>query len=403
MAQALEHLRVLDLSRVLAGPWAGQILADLGADVIKVERPGEGDDTRGWGPPYLKNKDGSDSDTAAYYLAANRGKKSIAIDIAKPEGAALIVEMVRHVDIVIENFKTGGLARYGLDYESLSKINPRLIYCSITGFGQTGPKAHTPGYDFIVQGMAGLMSITGSEESGPVKVGTAVADLTTGIYGVIGILAAIAHRDQSGRGQHIDMALFDTQLSWLANQNLNYLVGDIVPGLMGNAHPSIVPYQDFKTQDGHLIIAVGNDRQFARFANLIGHDEWSEDVRFKTNGARVRNRHLLIPKIADIMAQKTTTVWRELLESARVPCGPINTIAQAFNEETAKARGMAVAMNDPEAGEIKLVANPIKFSQTPLQYHRPPPRLGEHTQEILCGFGYSLDQIAALKADGVIG
>lgn len=403
MAAALEHIRVLDLSRVLAGPWAGQILADLGADVIKVERPGCGDDTRGWGPPYLKQKDGTDSDTAAYYLAANRGKKSIAIDMAQPEGAALIKKLAMESDIVIENFKTGGLAKYGLDYESLSKDHPGLIYCSITGFGQDGPLAHNAGYDFIVQGMAGLMSITGTPESGPVKVGTAVADLTTGMYGVIGILAALAHREQTGQGQHVDMALFDTQLSWLANQNLNYLVGGVTPGRLGNAHPSIVPYQDFETKDGHLIIAVGNDRQFARFADLLGHPEWVEDPAYRTNAGRVRHRDLLVPLIAQLMKGRSTEDWRQALDAIRIPNGPINTIAQAFDEETAKARGMKVTMDHPVSGQVDLVANPIKLSHTPISYDRPPPGLGEQCEEILAGLGLNADDIAKLRQKAVIG
>jgi len=403
MRAALDHIRVLDLSRVLAGPWAGQILADLGAEVIKVERPDGGDDTRGWGPPYLKDKNGKDSDTAAYYLAANRGKKSIAIDMATAEGAALIKKLAQNCDILIENFKTGGLAKYGLDYDSLSKDHPGLIYCSITGFGQTGPLAHHAGYDFIVQGMAGLMSITGSAESGPTKVGTAVADLTTGMYGVIGILAALAHRGQTGQGQHIDMALFDTQLSWLANQNLNYLVGGQVPGLLGNAHPSIVPYQDFETLDGHLIVAVGNDRQFARFANLLGHEEWAQDNRFSRNAGRVRHRDQLIPQIIGIMKSRTTEEWRQCLNDIRVPNGPINTIAQAFDEETAKARGLKVTMDHPVSGQVDLVANPIKMSATPIKYKSAPPAHGAQADDILHDLGLSHSEIEALREKGVVG
>lgn len=402
MKAALEHIRVLDLSRVLAGPWAGQILADLGAEVIKVERPDGGDDTRGWGPPYLKDTDGVESDTAAYYLAANRGKKSIAIDMATAEGAALVKKLARSCDIVIENFKTGGLAKYGLDYESLSQDHPGLIYCSITGFGQTGPLAHHAGYDFIVQGMAGLMSITGSPESGPTKVGTAVADLTTGVYGVVGILAALAHRERTGQGQHIDMALFDTQLSWLANQNLNYLVGNMVPGLMGNAHPSIVPYQDFETADGHLIVAVGNDRQFARFAKLLGHEDWVEDERFATNGGRVRHRDALIPEIIARMKTSSTAEWRRRLDEIRIPNGPINTIAQAFDEETAKARGLKVTMDHPISGTVDLVANPIKMSKTPVQYKAPPPGFGAQADDILLDLGLSDADIKALREKAVI-
>lgn len=403
MAGPLKHIRVLDLSRVLAGPWAGQILADLGADVIKVERPGTGDDTRGWGPPYMKDKDGRDSDTAAYYLSANRGKRSIAIDMAQAEGQALIRRLAQGVDIVIENFKVGGLAKYGLDYKSLSKDHPGLIYCSITGFGQTGPLASRAGYDFIVQGMAGLMSITGTVEGGPTKVGTAVADLTTGMYGVIGILAALAHRERTGEGQHIDMALFDTQLSWLANQNLNYLVGGLTPGRIGNAHPSIVPYQDFETADGHLIVAVGNDRQFARFAHVLGKDEWAQDADLQTNRARVRHRDKLCRDITDIMKTKTTDEWRAALDAASIPCGPINTIPQAFAEATAQARGMKVTLPHNQAGEVDLVANPIKFSRTEIEYDTSPPGLGEHSDVILQDLGLKEDEIAALRAQGVVG
>jgi crotonobetainyl-CoA:carnitine CoA-transferase CaiB-like acyl-CoA transferase len=323
--------------------------------------------------------------------------------MAQPEGAALIKKLAMQADIVIENFKTGNLAKYGLDYESLSKDHPGLIYCSITGFGQDGPLAHNAGYDFIVQGMAGLMSITGTPESGPVKVGTAVADLTTGMYGVIGILAALAHREQTGQGQHVDMALFDTQLSWLANQNLNYLVGGITPGRLGNAHPSIVPYQDFETKDGHLIIAVGNDRQFARFADLLGYPEWAEDPNFKTNAGRVRHRDLLIPLIAQLMKGRSTEEWRNALDTIRIPNGPINTIPQAFDEETAKARGMKVTMDHPVSGKVDLVANPIKLSRTPISYNQAPPGLGEQSDEILASIGLGVADIAELRRKAVIG
>ncbi|MFZ5608455.1 MAG: CaiB/BaiF CoA transferase family protein [Pseudomonadota bacterium] len=403
MAGPLTHLKVLDLSRVLAGPWAGQILADLGAQVVKVERPDGGDDTRSWGPPYMKRRDGSQSDTAAYFLAANRGKRSIAIDMAKPQGAELIRRLAQHSDILIENFKVGGLAKYGLDYPRLAADHPGLIYCSITGFGQNGPMAPRAGYDFLIQGMAGLMSITGTPESGPVKVGTAVADLTTGMYAVIGILAALAHRARTGEGQHVDMALFDTQLSWLANQNLNYLVGGIVPGRLGNAHPSIVPYQDFPTADGRLIVAIGNDRQFARFAALLGHGEWSEEGRYASNAARVRGRDTLVPAIAAIMARETTQHWRRLLDEAGIPCGPINSIAEAFAEPTAVARGLKVDMAHEEAGRLSLVANPIKLSATPLDYGLPPPGLGAHSDEILAELGVTDSEREALRAAKVIG
>ncbi len=403
MTGPLSHLTILDLSRVLAGPWAGQILADLGAQVIKVERPGSGDDTRAWGPPFLKDAAGNDSRESAYYLAANRGKRSVAIDIARPEGQAIVKRLARRSDALIENYRVGGLARYGLDYESLAALHPGLVYCSITGFGQDGPLAAEPGYDFLIQGMAGLMSITGPEDGPPTKVGTAVADLTTGMYAVIAILAAIAHREKTGHGQHIDMALFDTQLGWLANQNMNYLVGGTVPHRRGNAHPNIVPYQDFATRDGHIIVCVGNDRQFARFAEAIEEPGLAADARFATNAARVRNRKELVGIIARRMGARKTDEWLRILKRARVPHGPINDIAGAFAHPQAIHRGLRVELDHPLGVRVPTVANPIRFSGTAIAYRDPPPMLGQHTDAVLGELGYDADEIARLRKAGVVG
>jgi len=403
MAGPLAHLKILDLSRVLAGPWAGQILGDLGADVIKVEHPGTGDDTRGWGPPYLKDEEGHESHEAAYYLSANRNKRSIAIDLANKEGQKIIKQLAASVDVVLENFKVGGLKKYGLDYAGLKAVNPKLVYCSITGFGQDGPYASRAGYDFIVQGMSGLMSVTGAPDGPPMKVGTAVADLTTGMYAVIGILAALSHRDRTGEGQYIDMALLDTQMSWLANQNMNYLVGGTSPGRSGNAHPNIVPYQDFETADGHIIVAVGNDRQFARFAAAIGAPELARNKSYETNEGRVRHRATLVPTIAERMQAKSTAHWMEALEAAGIPHGPIHTVGEAFSDPQAVHRGMKVEMDHPLGVTLASVASPIKMSATPPDYRRPPPMLGQHTDALMAEIGYEADEVARLKAAGVIG
>ncbi|MGK2285921.1 CaiB/BaiF CoA transferase family protein [Pedomonas sp. V897] len=403
VAGALAGIRVLDLSRVLAGPWAGQIFADLGADVIKVERPGAGDDTRGWGPPFLKDKDGNPTRESAYYLCANRGKRSLALDITRPEGQEIVRRLAARSDVVLENFKTGGLAKYGLDYESLRTINPRLIYCSITGFGQTGPNAGRPGYDFLIQGMAGLMSVTGTPESGPTKVGVAVTDLTTGLYSVIAILAALQARHRTGEGQHIDMALFDVQLGWMANQATNYLVGGIVPGLMGNAHPNIVPYQDFPTQDGRIIVAVGNDEQFRRFAAILGRSEWGQDERFADNRARVANRAELVALIEAELRRAPSAHWLAALDKAGIPCGAVQSVAQAFESEQARARGLTVALEHPLAGTVKTVANPIKLSGTPIEYGSAPPMVGQHSRAVLTELGLGEDDIRALAEAGVVG
>lgn len=384
---ALAGLRVLDLSRVLAGPWAGQLMADLGADVVKVERPGAGDDTRAWGPPWLTDDDGLPTSESAYYLSANRNKRSVTIDIGKPEGQALVRQLAAQADIVLENFKVGGLEQYGLDYASLKEINPRLIYCSITGFGQTGPYASRAGYDFLIQGMGGLMSLTGrpdgDEGEGPMKVGVALTDVMTGLYATVAVLAALTHRERTGQGQHIDLALLDVQIACLANQASNYLVGGMVPKRMGNAHPNIVPYQDFPTADGYMIIAIGNDSQFASFCRAAGHPEWATDERFATNPQRVKHRDALIALIRAVTVIRTTDEWIAAMEAAGVPCGPINSLAKVFADPQVQARSMRVEMPHPLAGKVPLVANPIRMSASPVQYLNPPPTLGEHTEQVL--------------------
>ncbi|WAB97959.1 CaiB/BaiF CoA-transferase family protein [Pseudomonas putida] len=404
---ALSHLRVLDLSRVLAGPWSGQILADLGADVIKVERPGCGDDTRAWGPPFLKDAQGENTSEAAYYLSANRNKRSVTIDFTQPEGQRLVRELAAKSDIVIENFKVGGLAAYGLDYTSLKSVNPKLIYCSITGFGQTGPYAKRAGYDFMIQGLGGLMSLTGrpdgEEGAGPVKVGVALTDILTGLYSTVAILAALAHRDQTGVGQHIDMALLDVQVACLANQAMNYLTTGNAPRRLGNAHPNIVPYQDFPTADGDFILTVGNDGQFRKFAEVAGQPQWADDPRFATNKLRVANRSQLIPLIRQATVFKTTAEWVSQLEAAGVPCGPINDLAQMFQDPQVLARGLAVSMPHALAGSVPQVASPIRLSETPVEYRRAPPLLGEHTEAVLGDvLGLDGDALGRLRSAGVV-
>jgi glutaryl-CoA transferase len=407
MNATLSHLRVLDMSRILAGPWATQILADMGAEVIKVERPGQGDDTRSWGPPYAKDKDGQDTSEAAYYLSANRGKKSIAIDITQEAGQKIIRQLVCESDVVVENFKVGSLKKYGLDYESLTKINPQLIYCSITGFGQTGPYANRPGYDFAIQAMGGLMSITGQSDDkpggGPQKVGVALVDVTTGLYATIAILAAIANRYETGEGQYIDLALLDVQAAVLANQAMNYFTTGKSPSRLGNEHPNIVPYQSLATADGHIILAVGNDFQFKRFCELVNNPELAHDPRFISNKERVRNRAILIPIIEKIMKQRNSEEWLKKLDEENIPCGPINSIDEVFANEQIRHRGMQLEIEHPVAEKISMVANPINFSKTPNTYDRPPPLLAEHTNEILTEL-LDLDEtkINALKNAGVI-
>lgn len=404
--QALAGVRVLDLSRVLAGPWCTQTLADLGADVIKIERPVSGDDTRAWGPPYLKDADGQDTSEAAYFLGANRNKRSLAVDLATPEGQAIVRKLAGQVDVLVENFKVGDLARYGLDAPSLLAEHPGLVICSITGFGQTGPYAERAGYDYAVQGMGGLMSVTGERDDlpggGPQKVGVAVADLFTGMYATVAILAALRHRDATGQGQVIDMALFDTQLAMLANLGSNYLCSGKAPGRMGNAHQNIVPYQVFEASDGHLILAVGNDRQFAKFCDIAGHPAWATDPRFATNAERVRHRATLVPLLEDAIRQRPRNDWLAALEAAKVPCGSINSIAEALADPQAQARGAVVGLDHPLTPGLRLVASPMKLSATPVQYRQAPPLLGQHSDELLREAGCSADDIAAWRAAGVI-
>jgi crotonobetainyl-CoA:carnitine CoA-transferase CaiB-like acyl-CoA transferase len=401
VARALSGLKILDLSRVLAGPWATQIFADLGAEVIKIERPGAGDDTRGWGPPFLGGTDGTRGD-AAYFLSANRGKKSVAIDIADPRGADIVRRLARDADVVVENFKRGALARYGLDYESLSAERPSLVYCSITGFGQDGPNADKPGYDFVVQAMTGLMSITGADGGHPTKVGVAIADITTGLYASIAILAALRHRDRTGEGQYIDMALFDTTLGWMANQAMNLMVAGKTPRPMGNAHPNIVPYQDFATATRRIAVAVGNDGQFKAFARALGKSQWPGDERFATNAARVANREVLVAEIEAALAARPAHEWIERLDAAGVPAGPVNDLAEAFAEPQTEARDLVVKQQDAEFGEIRTIAQPMRLSKTPPAYDRPPPRLGDSTREVLEAAGVAASDIDALEAAGVL-
>ena len=407
LPSALSHLRILDLSRILAGPWASQLLGDLGADVIKIERPGTGDDTRDWGPPYLSAKPDEKSPDAAYFSCTNRNKRSLAIDITKKEGQKLIGQLVEQCDVVIENFKVGGLAKYGLDYDSLKAIKPDLVYCSITGFGQTGPDANKAGYDFMIQAMGGLMSVTGQPEGSPgaepLKAGVALADIMTGLYATIGILAALTHRDRTGKGQYIDLALLDVQVAALANQAANYLVSGKVPAPMGNAHPNLVPYQSFPASDGHFILAIGNDSQFVRFCKLAGLDTLAMDPRFETNPARVRHREILSAKIAAITSDKTTNHWLGLLNAARIPCGPINTIRQVFEEPQIKHRAMRVDLKRPDGTDIPTVANPIKLSKTPVSYRTAAPALGADSAAILGELLGKRDrEIALLVSQGVI-
>ena len=409
---ALDGIRVLDLSRVLAGPWCTQTLADLGADVIKIERPGTGDDTRTWGPPFLKDREGQDTAEAAYYLGTNRNKRSVTCDIARPEGQALVRELARHCQVFVENFKVGDMARYGLDYASLKALNPRIVYCSVTGFGQTGPYRERAGYDYAIQGMGGLMSITGERDDlggGPQKVGVAVADLFTGMYSTVGILAALRHAERTGEGQHLDMALLDTQVAMLANLGANYLVSGKVPGRAGNAHQNIVPYQVFEvapTADGskdHVIIAVGNDGQFAKYCQVAGHPELASDARFAKNQDRVRNRAVLVPLLEAIMKTRSKREWLSALEAAKVPCGAINNIGEVFDDPHVQARGMVHEWEHPVAGPLNLVASPLKLSATPVCTDTPPPLLGQHTEEVLGEvLGWDAQRIAALRAQEVI-
>ncbi|MDH3646812.1 MAG: CoA transferase [Gammaproteobacteria bacterium] len=399
----LSGIRVLDMSRVLAGPWAGQVLADLGAEVIKIERPVCGDDTRHWGPPYLRDLNNCDTDTAAYFMSANRGKSSITVDIGTAGGQSVIRDLVKVSDVLIENFKVGGLNKYRLDYAGLKDLNPRLIYCSITGFGQTGPQRHRAGYDLMIQGMGGMMSITGAKDGPPQRAGVAVADLSAGLYATIAIQGALLERERSGHGQHIDISLLDVQTAMLAHQAASYLVGGVVPGRLGSAHPNISPYQVFETADGHIILAVGNDNQFRQFAQTAGIPELAEDERFLTNASRVRNRDALCDYIADVMKTRTSQDWLDQLEAVAVPAGEINNISEVFDLPQVILRNMRAKITHPTAGEISLVGNPMKFGRTPHQADQPPPALGEHTVTILQDvLGYADAKIDALKRDGAI-
>ncbi|MBL8360070.1 MAG: CoA transferase [Burkholderiales bacterium] len=404
---ALSHLRVLDLTRVLAGPWCTQTLADLGAEVIKIERPGAGDDTRQWGPPYAKDAEGQPTSEAAYYLAVNRNKQSVTLDIATPQGQALVRQLVAQCDVLVENYKVGQLARYGLDFESLRAVKPDLVYCSITGFGQTGPYAPRPGYDFIVQGMGGFMSVTGERDAlpggGPQKAGVAIADLFTGAHATIAILAALAHRDRSGEGQHLDICLLDVQVAMMANMATNYLATDQPPRRWGNAHPNIVPYQVFKVADGWVIVACGNDGQFRKLLEAAGAPALADDERFATNPQRVRHRDTLVPLLEPLMLRQTRAQWLAALEAAGVPCGPINDLADVFADPQVVARGLRLDMAHPTAGQVSLPASALKLGSTPVEYRLPPPLLGEHTDAVLGALaGLSSAELQDLRCRHVI-
>jgi len=403
MAGPLAGFRVLDLSRILAGPWASQMLADLGAEVIKIERPGQGDDTRGWGPPYMLDESGNETGEAAYFHGANRGKLSVCIDISSKQGQQLIRQLTEQCDVLIENFKVGGLKKYDLDYASIKAINPKLVYCSITGFGQTGPYRERAGYDFMIQAMGGLMSVTGEREGEPMKVGVALSDVMTGLYAANAIQAALIHRQRGGEGQHIDLALLDVQVATLANQAMNYLASGNNPQRLGNAHPSIVPYQAFETADGYLILAVGNDAQFARFCDLAGRPELAEDEHFTTNSNRVKYRDFLIPGLAEIMLTQDTDAWLERLNQKGIPCGPIANIDQVFDNPQVQHRGMQLELDHPVAGKVPSVANPIRLSESAVTYDKAPPLLGQHTEQVVCDLlGLGRDQIDQLINDGII-
>ena len=407
MVSSLSHIRVLDLSRVLAGPWCSQHLADLGAEVIKIERPGTGDETRAWGPPYLKDADGNDTTEAAYYLSCNRGKKSLTLDISTKEGQDIVRKLAAKSDVVLENYKVGQLKKYGLGYDELNAINPKIVYCSITGFGQTGPWSHRPGYDFIIQGLGGLMSITGERDDlpggGPQKVGVAVTDLMTGMYATIAILAALTHRERSGAGQYIDMALLDVSVAMLANMNMNYLTSDQVPKRWGNAHPNVIPYQVFACSDGHIIVAVGNDSQFRKFCEALGVSDLGSDERFATNSNRIRHRAALIPLLEPLVKLRMRDEWVNALEAAGVPCGPINNIDQVFENPQVKARGIKVDIPHPLAGSVPQVASPMRFSETPIEYHTAPPTLGQHNDYVLRELlGMHADEIKRLQRSNII-
>ena len=404
----LAGLKVVELARILAGPWAGQVLADLGADVVKVERPGAGDDTREWGPPYARDATGRDTTEAAYYLAVNRNKRSVAIDLAQAEGQALVRRLAAQSDVVVENYKVGQLARYNLDYPSLRREKPDLVYCSVTGFGQTGPYAPRPGYDFIIQGIGGFMSVTGERDDlpggGPQKAGVAIADLFTGAHATIAILAALAHRDRTGEGQHLDIALLDVQVAMMANMASNYLCSGEAPKRWGNAHPNIVPYQVFQASDGWIIVATGNDGQWRRFVAAGGEAQLADDPRFATNPQRVRARDGLVPLLTVMVARQSKAEWIAALEAAGVPCGPINDLAEVFDDPQVRERGMRVDLPHPVAGTVSVPGSALKMSATPPEYRRPPPLLGEHTRGVLGQrLGIDAQEMDRLASRGVIG
>ena len=406
MAGPLSHIRVLDLSRIMAGPWASQVLADLGADVIKVERPGAGDDTRSWGPPFLKNADGSESRDAGYFLSANRGKRSLTLSLDKPEGQRIVKLLAARSDILLENYKVGTLKRYGLDADSLRKVNPRLIYCSVTGFGQDGPRRDQAAYDFAIQAMGGLMSITGERDDrpggGPQKVGVPIVDIMTGMYAAVAMLAALARREQSGHGETIDIAMLDVQLGFLANQAMNHLLSGKAPQRSGNAHPNIQPQDVFPCRDGKLVIVVGNDGQFMKFCEVLGRPEWAADARFVTNPERIRNLAVLNSMIVAELAKRDRAHWVAAFEAAGVPCGPINSIPEAFADPQAKHRGMRFDLARAAGVRLPQVASPMRFAEAPLKHEVPPPELGQHTQQILMEIDYKKEQIEELKGKGVI-
>jgi crotonobetainyl-CoA:carnitine CoA-transferase CaiB-like acyl-CoA transferase len=406
MPGPLSHIRVLDLSRVLAGPWASQNLADLGAEVIKIERPGAGDDSRAFGPPWVKDASGRDTKDSAYFTSANRGKKSVTLNLSAPEGRAIARDLARKSDVLLENYKYGDLARYGLGYDDLRTLNPKLVYCSVTGFGQTGPYRERPGYDFMIQGMGGMMSVTGEPDGspggGPQRAGVPIADIITGMYASIAICAALANRERTGRGQHLDLALLDSQIALLAYQNTNYFSTGEPPKRIGNLHPNIAPYQPFRTRDGDVILACGNDNLFRKFCEAAGCSELIADPRFATNGKRVENRAELTRLLQDVFMQRKTSEWVDLLEAAGVPNGPINNIAQVYAEPQVKARGVRVDLANASGVKVPLVASPMRFSETPVEYRLAPPALGQHTDEVLRGLGKSDAELSRLRAEGVI-
>jgi crotonobetainyl-CoA:carnitine CoA-transferase CaiB-like acyl-CoA transferase len=406
MSGPLAGLKVVDLTRVLAGPYSTMILADLGARVIKIERPGKGDDTRSFGPPFLKDRDGKDTTDAAYYLSANRNKESITLNLGKPEGQAIVRKLLADADLLVENFKTGDLKKFGLGYDDLKDTHPGLIYCSITGFGQTGPYAARAGYDFLVQAMGGLMSVTGNADSveggGPLRVGVPISDLLTGMYAAIAMLAAIAHKKDTGRGQLVDVSLLDSTVATLTNQAMNYLATGKAPGRIGNTHPNIVPYQAFATSDGFIVVAVGNDAQFVRYAEVLGRPELPKDPRFVTNIERVRNREILVPIVEAEMKKRSSAEWFAALEAADISCGPINTIDTVFADPQVKARDMRVEVDHPLAGKVPLIGSPLKLSESPVTFRRHPPLLGEHTESVLREIGLSDADIAGYRTSGVV-